>query len=227
MLTDAAQYIAPGATMIAAMMTAANLGSRITGWGFVVFTVGAIGWVIVGLATGQHNLMLSNGFLLIVDLVGVWRWLGLRARYDKGAEAAAQDSAVRTRLFQLSRVEGRPVTSPDGAPIGRAVDAMLSCDDGRIVYLVVSEGGLAGAGERLHALGWRDLEVEEEAIVSHVDANALAGRTPLDPTHWPAGLRAADPPRNGALFTLYCIDEVSMEEECECGIEHIEGFGVA
>ena len=41
-----AGWVAPVATTIAALMTASNLGSRITGYGFIVFTVGyaSIGW---------------------------------------------------------------------------------------------------------------------------------------------------------------------------------------
>lgn len=35
-----AAWVAPVATMIAAVMTAANLGARVTGWGFVVFVIG-------------------------------------------------------------------------------------------------------------------------------------------------------------------------------------------
>ncbi len=39
-----ATWLAPIATTIAALMTASNLGTRITGWGFVVFTVGSLAW---------------------------------------------------------------------------------------------------------------------------------------------------------------------------------------
>ena len=111
-LEAGAQWIAPGATMIAAMMTAANLGARVTGWGFAIFSVGAIAWVIVALASGQHNLLLSNAFLLIVDLVGVWRWLGRRARYDKGAERAESAIAVRSLASRVTRPERSGLSQP-------------------------------------------------------------------------------------------------------------------
>jgi hypothetical protein len=75
-LADAAGWIAPIATMIAAIMTAANLGARITGWGFVVFAIGSIAWTAVGLSSGQTNLVATNAFLTLVNLVGIWRWLG-------------------------------------------------------------------------------------------------------------------------------------------------------
>lgn len=44
MIADLAGWAAPAATMIAAMMTAFNFGARITGWGFVAFTV-LCGWL--------------------------------------------------------------------------------------------------------------------------------------------------------------------------------------
>ena len=50
-LETLATWLAPAATMVAAMMTAANPGARVTGWGFVVFTVGSICWSFIGIST--------------------------------------------------------------------------------------------------------------------------------------------------------------------------------
>src|SRR4051812_34927976 len=81
-MEDFSSWIAPIATAIAACMTASNLGSRVTGWGFVVFTVGSVAWTSYGAATGQSNLVWQNLFLTAVNLVGIWRWLGRQARLD-------------------------------------------------------------------------------------------------------------------------------------------------
>ena len=190
---DAAGWVAPAATMIAAIMTAANLGARVTGWGFAVFAVGAIAWIVVAAGTGQHNLLWSNAFLLLVDLVGVWRWLGRRARYDAGAEAAATRSAAAAAptLFPVTRLEGMNVQDRNGSAIGTTVEAMASCDAGSIHYLVVREGGIGGVGERLHALGWHEITLEEAGMVSRLDADALARRPILDAQKWPASAQAA------------------------------------
>ncbi len=99
-METAANWIAPLATTIAAIMVAANLGSRFTGWGFVVFTIGSIGWIAIGVLTDQPNLLWQNAFLTLVNAVGIWRWLGLRARYEKGSAKATGDSA---RIFRRSR----------------------------------------------------------------------------------------------------------------------------
>jgi len=91
-MEQAANWIAPIATTIAAIMVAANLGTRLTGYGFIVFSVGSVAWAAVGLATGQMNLVWQNAILLVINLIGVWRWLGLRRRYEKGAQVATEQS---------------------------------------------------------------------------------------------------------------------------------------
>lgn len=153
-LADIAGWIAPAATMIAAMMTAANLGARVTGWGFVVFAVGSVAWSVVGLSSGQTNLLLTNGFLTLVNLVGIWRWLGRQARWDKGgerAEASSADAAEENKVA-LGHIVGARVVDRDGTAIGHVADAMLGCESHRIAYLVIGCGGVGGVGETLHAV---------------------------------------------------------------------------
>ena len=187
-----AGWIAPVATMVAAVMTASNLGARVTGWGFAIFAVGAVAWIVVGVGGGQRNLVLTNAFLLLIDLVGVWRWLGLRARYEAGASHANARSAraASPTLFPLSRLEGATVRGRDGAAIATTVGAMARCDDGQIDYVVVREGGVGGVGERLHALAWRELRVGDEAIESDLAADELARRADLPPERWPSAANA-------------------------------------
>ncbi len=85
-------WAAPIATTIAAVMVAANAGARITGYGFIVFCVGSIAWMGVGWLTGQANLLVQNGILLAINILGIWRWLGIRARCEKGAEIATEET---------------------------------------------------------------------------------------------------------------------------------------
>ena len=99
-METAANWIAPIATTIAAIMVAANLGTKITGWGFIVFSAGSVAWIVIGAATDQKALLWQNAFLLMVNIVGIWRWLGIRARYEKGAGAATTTSA---RVFRRAR----------------------------------------------------------------------------------------------------------------------------
>ena len=92
-MQQVAEWIAPGATTLAAVLVAANLGTRITGFGFIAFAIGSVGWLVIGAVTDQPTLLWQNAVLLVINLVGVWRWLGLRARYERGAAAATRASS--------------------------------------------------------------------------------------------------------------------------------------
>jgi len=195
MIGDVAGWVAPVATMLAAMMTAANLGTRFTGWGFVVFLAGSIAWVTVAATTDQPNLLWSNLFLTLVNMIGIWRWLGRQAKLDDGAKLATErsEAAQAPALFPATMLQDHPLAGPDGQTIGRVAGAMVECGGGRISYLLVGEGGVAGVGERLHMLGWDDLRIAGDTLSSRLDARALAALPEVAPDAWPE--RA--PPRRG------------------------------
>ncbi|MDG2520379.1 PRC-barrel domain containing protein [Caulobacter segnis] len=196
-VTQAAGWIAPAATMIAAVMTAANLGARVTGCGFIVFLVGSMAWIAVALSGDQQNLLWTNGFLTVVNAVGVWRWLGRQARYEQGGAAASRKSAASRAptLFPAGGLAGARLLDPDGRVIGSVVDAMLRCDDLSTSYVVVSEGGLVGLGERLHALAVAGLTVTDEGVRCELAQADLKAMTPLG-SEWPA--RAPSATTSGA-----------------------------
>ncbi|MET0338703.1 MAG: PRC-barrel domain-containing protein [Caulobacter sp.] len=193
-LSEIAGWIAPVATMVAAVMTAANLGARITGFGFVVFLVGSLAWVVVAITSGQQNLLWTNGFLTVVNAVGIWRWLGRQARYEKGGAAAARRSASSqsATLAPVSKMIGMPLSGADGEPVGTVVEAMIDASDLRTAYLVVREGGVVGVGERLHAVSCQDIVMRDEALTCRLSAEDLRARTPLGDV-WP--VKAPGPAR--------------------------------
>ncbi|MEW5686065.1 MAG: PRC-barrel domain-containing protein [Pseudomonadota bacterium] len=192
-LADIAGWVAPAATMAAATMTAANLGARVTGWGFVVFAVGSVAWTIVAMATQQGNLLWTNAFLLAVNVVGIWRWLGRQARYADGAEAAADVSAraATATLLPVSGLPGRTVLGRDGEMIATLVEAMVAGEDSRLAYVVISEGGVAGMGERLHALAADCLTLGVDTVTAPLDAAEVAALPVLGDGAWPTS--ATDP----------------------------------
>lgn len=186
-----AGWVAPAATMVAAIMTASNLGARVTGWGFVVFLVGSIAWVLVALASGQQNLLWTNGFLAVVNAIGVWRWLGRQAKYEDGGKAAASKSAARRvpTLFSAASLPGRKLVGPDEQPLGAVVDGMIRCADGRLAYLVVRQGGVGGVGEHLHALKPDEVAFSEDGVTCRLTAEALSQTRPLRPDAWPEAIQ--------------------------------------
>lgn len=183
-----ASWVAPVATTIAALMTASNLGSRITGWGFAMFLVGSIAWGVLGAATGQPNLVWQNIILSILNLFGIWRWLGRQRQIERGGEqaAAASERQPTETLFPASRLLAADIAGRDGSALGSAVDAMVGCHSGRIAYLVVAEGGVAGVGETLRRLDWHDVSAGDEGFAAAHDSRSLAALPKLERDRWPA-----------------------------------------
>src|SRR4051795_7628567 len=92
-MADIISWIATVATITGAFMTASNLGARITGVGFGVFLIGSLSWLATGLLTDQPALTWTNVVLTLLNLFGIWRWLGRQASVEEGGRAAAEASA--------------------------------------------------------------------------------------------------------------------------------------
>ena len=180
-------WVAPIATTIAALMTASNLGSRITGYGFIVFTLGSLAWLTLGIATGQANLLWQNIILTGLNLFGTWRWLGRQAKIeDGGATAQGRSTELASEtLFAASLLTRAKLVAADGAELGSNVEAMLGCSSGRPAYLVVAAGGLAGVGETLRRVEWRDAKVEGDQIVTTLTSADFAEAATLERDRWP------------------------------------------
>jgi hypothetical protein len=189
-MNDIAAWLAPAATVIAAVMTASNLGARVTGWGFIVFTVGSVCWCIVAVSTGQQNLLFTNGFLTLVNALGIWRWLGRQSRYEDGSATAAKRSAVAPvpTLIALGSIAGRKLIGSDGNPVGQIIDCMMRCSENRLAYIVVSEGGVGGVGERLHAIDPKELIFDDDGVRCRLVAEQLQVRPVIEPGSWPEAI---------------------------------------
>ncbi|HYX45445.1 MAG TPA: PRC-barrel domain containing protein [Sphingomicrobium sp.] len=185
-MADTISWVATITTILAALMTASNLGSRATGFGFAVFTGGALCWIVVATVTHQPALLWTNAILFAVDLFGVWRWLGRQARVEEGARTAAQASehTPGEALFPVSMLSRASVLC-GGEQVGQCIDAMAGCRSGRLDYIVVSEGGVAGLGERLRRLPWTDAHVEDETLIAHFSGDRFVRLEELPRDQWP------------------------------------------
>lgn len=183
-----AAIVAPVATTLAALIVASNLGARITGFGFIIFTAGSVAWSILGFATDQPNLLWQNIILTGLNLFGVWRWLGWQARLEEGGAVAAKESHDEPgeTLFPVSLLTKARVVSSDGTEIGRCIDAMAGCASGRVAYLVVAEGGLAGVGQTLRRLPWAGCSADEDCVTAPIEHSQFCALDALEPDHWPA-----------------------------------------
>ena len=185
-MADTISWVATAATIIGALMTASNLGSRVTGYGFAVFLLGALCWIGVGALDHQPALLWTNVVLTVLDIFGIWRWLGRQARVEEGARAASEASehTPGEALFPVSLLARAPVRC-GGTEVGHCIDAMAGCRSGRLDYLVVSEGGVAGVGETLRRLPWGNAHVDGETVIADLAATRFDGLQELQKDEWP------------------------------------------
>ena len=69
------EWIAAIGTMLAAALIAADLGRRVTGWGFVLFCAVSVTWIVAGLISNAPPIAAMNGILLLINAWGVWQFL--------------------------------------------------------------------------------------------------------------------------------------------------------
>ena len=186
-MNDILSWMATAATICGALLTASNLGTRVTGTGFVVFLFGSLSWIGVSLMSGQQALLWTNIVLTVLNLFGIWRWLGRQTAVEQGAKAAAaaSESTPGEALFPVSML-GKAKVVVGGEHVGACVDAMAGQSSGRLAYVVVSEGGLAGVGERLRKLPWREARIEGDQLVAQMDAGRYCALPEVTKDEWPA-----------------------------------------
>lgn len=180
-------WLAAGGTVTAAVMTAANIGARVTGWGFVVFSVSSLAWIAAGLQSGTSSLVTTNACLLIINMVGVWRWLGRQAAYERGSSVAAsrsRESRHLPSLFSGSGLVGTAVVDQAGNRIGSIVDMMLAHDDKSCSYMVVSRPG--GANPILHAIAAEHLVINPDNVATNLTAAQIDKLPVIEDKAWPA-----------------------------------------
>jgi len=62
-------------TVLAAAMVAANWNARITVSGFALFILASIAWMLDGWLEDKSSLVIQNAVLLLINILGVYRWL--------------------------------------------------------------------------------------------------------------------------------------------------------
>ena len=187
-MTEFLNVAAPAMIILGALLTASNLGARITGIGFIAFTAGSLLWLAIGIIAGPSSLVWQNVVLTLLNACGIWRWLGRQRQFEKGGEGAAEASEYQPgeTLFPASSFSGGAVIGSSGDSLGKAVDAMIGCNSGRVAYVVVAEGGVGGVGEILHRVDWRDIRKEDKEFATMFDEDSFRSLPQIERDHWPA-----------------------------------------
>ena len=74
-----------------------------------------------------------------------------------------------------------------GEDLGKINDLMIDLQSGRIAYAVLSFGGVLGIGDKLFALPWNALRVDEDEkeLILDIDKRRLETAPGFDKDHWP------------------------------------------
>lgn len=107
---------------------------------------------------------------------------------DAATGCAAVPAARDAALTPFTLLLGAHVGGSDGDPVGTIADVMMAAAEGRIVYVALSVGGIAGFGERLFAVPWSAFVVDPvggalSVTFARAALDDLAG---FDKDSWPA-----------------------------------------
>ncbi len=75
-LLDVLQYYGAGAALLAALIVSLNVGTRVTGWAFVIFVTSSIALIAWGFLNDEgEGIGYQNIGLLVINVIGVYRYL--------------------------------------------------------------------------------------------------------------------------------------------------------
>jgi sporulation protein YlmC with PRC-barrel domain len=91
------------------------------------------------------------------------------------------------RVLSASSLASHSVKNKLGEDLGSVKEIMIDVPSGRIAYAVLSFGGFLGMGNKLFAIPWEVLTVDEDrkCLVLDADKATLEKAPGFDKDHWP------------------------------------------
>jgi sporulation protein YlmC with PRC-barrel domain len=90
-------------------------------------------------------------------------------------------------VLAASTLEGDSVRNAAGEDLGTIDEIMIDIPSGRVAYAVLSFGGFLGMGDKLFAVPWSALKVDEDekCFVLNVDKRTIEKAPGFDKNNWP------------------------------------------
>jgi sporulation protein YlmC with PRC-barrel domain len=106
------------------------------------------------------------------------------------------------RVLSASTLAGDRVRNSAGEDLGKVNEIMIDIPSGRVAYAVLSFGGFLGMGDKLFALPWSVLTVDEDkkCFVLDIDKKILEKAPGFDKDSWPD---MADNTWGTAIYSYY------------------------
>lgn len=91
------------------------------------------------------------------------------------------------KVLSAATLKGDKVYNLEGDNIGKIDDIMVDVTAGVVAYAVLSFGGVMGMGDKLFAIPWQALSVDEEnkRVILDVDKDTLKKAEGFDKNNWP------------------------------------------
>jgi hypothetical protein len=83
------EWVATGTGVLAAIIVSLNLGPKKTGWGFVIFTVSSVAWIVAAMMQDELALTVQNAVLFVINVIGIYRYLLHPERQEKKKQQGA------------------------------------------------------------------------------------------------------------------------------------------
>jgi sporulation protein YlmC with PRC-barrel domain len=110
-------------------------------------------------------------------------------KYDStllGEETKTTSKNYR-RIMGASTLKGDKVVNAAGEDLGKVQEIMIDTPTGRVGYAVLSFGGFLGMGDKLFAIPWDRLSLDQEnkRFVLNIDREKLEKAPGFDKDNWP------------------------------------------
>jgi sporulation protein YlmC with PRC-barrel domain len=90
-------------------------------------------------------------------------------------------------VLAASTLAGDSVRNAAGEDLGKIDEIMIDIPSGRVAYAVLSFGGFLGMGNKLFAVPWSALKVDEDekCFILNVDRQTIEQAPGFDKDNWP------------------------------------------
>jgi sporulation protein YlmC with PRC-barrel domain len=91
------------------------------------------------------------------------------------------------KVLAASTLTSDPVRNAAGEDLGKIDEIMIDIPSGRVAYAVLSFGGFLGLGDKLFAVPWNALKVDEDerCFILNVDRKTIEAAPGFDKNNWP------------------------------------------
>ena len=128
------------------------------------------------------------GFALTFAVVGL-----IAAGSGAADKVTTSNTATGEHHCRVSKIEDMKVQNRQGEDIGKIKDLVVDIKSGKIVYAALDFGGFLGVGDKLFAVPWNAMQVEqntkdnkhEHILVLNVSKERLKQAPGFNKDHWP------------------------------------------